>query len=574
MKLRFKKWIACVFFGGNLLIGAPPVFLTNQDRGAERTLSSLTLREKIGQLFGIAVASCFDQPTESLASSMRASPYKMDIPHVEKMITEYHVAGVVFLYKSDPKAQVELTQKLHQKAKIPLLITQDSEWGLAMRLDLYPEKVVRYPHNMTLGAIQDKALIFKMGYEIGKECSALGVHMNFAPVADVNNNPQNPVIHDRSFGDDPERVAQLSIQYAQGLQQAGIFACAKHFPGHGDTAVDSHLDLPIINQSRDRLDTLELYPFKKLINEGIPAIMNAHLSIPVLGTSVNEPSSMSSAVVTGLLKNSLGFTGLIITDGLGMEAITKHYEPGEIELQAFLAGNDILLCPLDVPKAIDLIEVAIKEGKISPSELDRRVLKILQAKAWAFAQHASHAKNIHNPLDYIIRPEAYALQSTLYQRAMTVAKNKLGSFNETFLADSALIQIGSLPENAFVKACERAVKNIAHYSADFSHSEMEACLKAAKNCSLVLISLGQMNKSSHKKFGIADNTFTLIQQLQQQGKKVGVIIFGTPYSVPSCKAADMILVAYEDVIPAQAAAAQVLLGQVHATGRLPVHIDL
>lgn len=393
--------------------------------------------------------------------------------------------------------------------------------------------------------------------------------LNFAPVVDVNNNPENPVIHDRSFGDDPQRVARLAKLFAQGLQDSGIIACAKHFPGHGDTNVDSHLDLPAIKHDKERLNTVELVPFKKLIDAGIGAVMLAHLYVPAFDATPNQPSSMSYPIVTEKLKNNLGFKGLVITDGLGMQAITKHYKPGELELQAFLAGNDILLCPLDVPKAIALIEEEIKTGRVSEAELDSRVLKILKAKEWACEKQKAY--NTIDARSYLIRPEAYELQTKLYNNAITLVKNSPNiSLNAQTINTSCIIQIGAMPENAFASVCKKHSNNVHKFSSVLSYQEIQSCLESARNSDTVIVGIGQMNKFAQKKFGVADTTYKLIAELNQMNKKVIVVLFGTPYSIPHFRNADVILEAYEDAVPAQKAAVEVLCGTLHAQGNLPV----
>lgn len=565
--LKFFLIIITTFFFP--IISQKPPFLANNNQWAEKTLASLTLQQKIGQLFVVAAASNFDQPNELLASSMFASPYKMDEEYVNALIKNYHVGGVIFLYKSDPKKQMALTEQFQKLASIPLLIAQDSEWGLSMRLDGDPEKVVRYPRNMTLGAITDENIIYDIGYEIGQQCAAIGVHMNCAPVVDVNNNPENPVIHDRSFGDDPERVAQYGALFAQGLQNAGVIACAKHFPGHGDTTVDSHVALPVIKHTKERLEAVELVPFKKLIDNGVSAIMTAHLAIPALDATPHQPSSMSYEIVTEKLKNSMNFQGLVITDGLGMQAITNHYKPGELELAAFLAGNDILLCPLDVPRAAMLIEKSVQSGKILQTDLDERVLKILQAKAWAFEQQKNYKQK--QTQDFLIRPEAYALQKKAYQQAITLVKKPHDlAFEESLIKQSCVVQIGTLMNNVFLKKLTQHTKNAHTYSAQLSNTKLQACLTVTKNFDTVIIALSGITKNSPQQFGITKNTFALIDSLKKAGKNVHVIIFGTPYCLTLLEKADTLIMAYEDAPAAQKAATNVLLGKVKAIGILPI----
>lgn len=560
-----------------LIYSENPPHLTQTTDWATETLSCLSLKEKIGQLFVVAAASDFNQPTESLATALFKCPYKIDSEYIQILVQKYHVGGIIFLFKSTPEKQMLLTQQLQALAKIPLLITQDSEWGLSMRLDAQPHNVVRYPRNMTLGAINDPQLIYAMGYEIGCQCAAIGVHINFAPVIDVNNNSANPVIADRSFGDNPEHVAQCGALFARGLQDAGIIACAKHFPGHGDTAIDSHHDLPIIDHTRQRIDELELMPFKHLIANGIGGIMLAHLSVPALDPSY-KPSSLSSLIVTTELKENLGFKGLVFTDALGMQALTKQYQPGEIELEAFLAGNDILLCPVDVPKACMLIEKAINDGLVSEAELDARVLKILQAKTWVYNKIGSgNETELSQKSSFLTRRQAYELQERLYRSALTIAKG--AEYLPVKLNNQCLIQIGELPDNSFQAAWSKAVSNLAietvyTASAACTDHELQTCLEHCQEFDTAIICVGQMHKFVHTHYGIADNTRALVAQLAKQGKSVIVVLYGTPYSVSYFKDAAAIIVAYEDAQPAQQAAVDVLLGRLLATGHMPVTVSL
>lgn len=554
-----------------------PPFLTQTTDWASETLSSLTLKEKIGQLFVVAAASDFNQPTESLATALFKCPYMMDHAYIKMLVDEYHVGGIIFLFKSTPEKQMLLTQQLQALAQIPLLITQDSEWGLGMRLDTEPNKVVRYPRNMTLGAINDPQLIYAMGYEVGRQCASIGVHINFAPVIDVNNNAANPVIADRSFGDNPAHVAQCGALFTHGLQDAGIIACAKHFPGHGDTAIDSHHDLPIIDHNKQRLDAIELMPFKHLIAHGVGGIMLAHLSVPALDPSY-KPSSLSLHIVTTELKENLGFKGLVITDALGMQAVTKKYPPGQIELEAFLAGNDILLCPVDVPKAIILIEQAVKDGLVSESKLNERVLKILQAKAWVYNKIGSDSEaELWQKASFLTRRQAYELQEQLYRSALTIAK---GAEHLPIVSNHVgVIQIGELPENAFAAAWSKSAHGLPEQtvytsSAACTDRELQECHQHCQESDTVIICIGQMHKFAHTHYGLTDNTRALVAQLAQQGKKVIVVLCGTPYSVSYFKDATTIIVAYENAQPAQQAAVDVLLGRLQATGHMPVNVSL
>lgn len=338
------------------------------------TINELTLDQKIGQLFMVAAVA----NEEVAINFLYKKAYRMDKEYIEHLITDYHIGGIIYLGKSDYNKQKERTNYFQSISHIPLLIGQDLEPGRVGISRL--EEIQKFPNNQTLGNKNSKEETYQTALEIGKLCKDLGVHINFAPVADVNNNPNNPVINDRSFGDNPELVTAHAIAFAQGLHDAGIIACAKHFPGHGDTDVDSHKALPLIKHDRERLDTIELYPFKKLIANNIPAIMTAHLEVPALEEQSKTPASVSRKIVTDLLQKELGFKGLIITDGLDMQGITDNYFHGQAELQALLAGNDILLSPVDVPAAVTAIKQAVADKLITEQEINEHVEKILNIK--------------------------------------------------------------------------------------------------------------------------------------------------------------------------------------------------
>ncbi len=340
-----------------------PKFYKSDSVWVDSVLASLTLDEKIAQLLMIP------------AYSNRGEEHTGE---VIREITKYNVGGIIF-FQGGPVREAQMTNRFQYAAKTPLLISIDGEWGLAMRLD----STITYPHQMMLGAIDDDALIYQMGYDIGKQMKRLGLNMNFAPVVDVNNNPENPVINSRSFGEDRMNVARKGLMYAMGLQDAGILPVYKHFPGHGDTDTDSHYGLPVIRHDMARLDSIELFPFKFGIRNGIPAIMSAHLHVPALDSAGNVPSSLSPATIRDFLKGTLGFEGMVITDALNMKGASEGNRPGDLEAKAFVAGNDILLMPSDIPKAIAAIRREIKNGNVTELELDRRVRKILHAKAWA-----------------------------------------------------------------------------------------------------------------------------------------------------------------------------------------------
>lgn len=499
-----------------------PPFLSlpdSQQRWVNETLARMTLREKIGQLFMIAVTSNFTNAGESLASQQGTISYKMDKAYVASLIKAYHVGGVIILRKNEPKAFVDLLNYYQNLSQIPLLVGLDAEWGLSLRV----RNMIRFPRALTLGAIQDASLIEQMGELVGKQCRAAGVHWNFVPDVDVNNNPRNPVIHDRSFGDDPQHVADYAIRYMKGLRAGGVLTCAKHFPGHGDTAVDSHSDLPVIGHTRDHLDAIELYPFKKILQAGVDGVMGAHLSVPVLGVPVGQAASLSPSAMTDLLQKELQFSGLVVTDALGMGAIIDHYQAGEAALQALLAGNDVILCPVDVPVAVALIERALQDGCLSEAELDRRVLKILKAKAWVGLDHYTPA-SYDEFMKLCSDVQARQLKQQLYAQAVTAVNG----------AEKKLPFVGA------------------------TH---------------VVIPVLGMNKYAQQNFGVSAEVIRRVAELRAQGKQVMVVLFGTPYSVALFPKDLPILVAYEDDPDAQQAVAEILLGQRHVAGQLAIRLE-
>ena len=375
-----------------------PIFQNKHtENWADSILMTMSIDQKIGQLFMVTGSG----------SNLRENYYST----VDSLITNYNIGGVLFL-QSYPSQVKQLISRYNNSSKLPLLTSIDAEWGLAMRLD----STQAFPWMMTLGAIQNHDLIFDIAKDIGRQCHQLGIHMNFAPVVDVNNNPENPIIDRRSFGSDPINVSSKSLSYMQGLQSSNILACAKHFPGHGDTDVDSHKGLPILNYNRSRLDSIELYPFRKLVSQGLGSVMVAHMNLPFIDT-LNVPSSFSKKIIQDILIDEMSFKGLIITDALNMGALTDYAIPGKIELNAFLAGNDILLCPRNIPQAISLIKDTVSDDINLLNQLDNSCRKILMAKKWAMNNAISHVNN------ELTTDHSLALSRKAYKDAITVLKN-------------------------------------------------------------------------------------------------------------------------------------------------------
>src|SRR5687767_10391905 len=330
------------------------------DKWVDSVFNSLSREEKIAQLMVVRAHS------------------NLGPEHITKVISDIkkHNIGALCFFQGGPVRQANLTNYYQEIAKTPILISMDAEWGLGMRLD----SVTKYPYQLTLGALTDPQLVYQMGVAVGMQCRRMGVHVNYAPVVDINNNPDNPVIGYRSFGEDKNKVASLAVAYMKGMQDAGIMACAKHFPGHGDVDVDSHLDLPVINKSVGALDSLELVPFRAVFDAGIGSVMIAHLFVPAIDNTANKATSISKNNVTGLLKDKMNYKGLTFTDALEMKGVSKYFPGGTIAVEALIAGNDMLCLPESVPETIKAVKQAIAEKRLSWDEINEKVKKVLLSK--------------------------------------------------------------------------------------------------------------------------------------------------------------------------------------------------
>lgn len=528
-----------------------------QDLAASRWVDSvyqqLSLDERIAQLMIVRA----NQPDK---------PYRTDIA---ELIEHYNIGGVCF-FKGAPKSQVYQSNKWQQKARTPLFISIDAEWGLAMRLG----QTVTYPYQMSLGAIQNDEQIYEMGRQIGEQCKRMGIHINFAPVADVNSNPDNPVIGMRSFGNIPEMVGKKALAYARGLQDMGIITTAKHFPGHGDTQNDSHYTLPILNHNRAHFDSIELKPFKYLIQNGIQGVMTAHLHVPALDDSKNLPSCLSPKIVTGILKNELGFSGLIVTDGLDMKGVTSVQPSGKIELMALQAGNDILLLPENVPLAISTIKVALENGELDPARIEESCKKVLMFKYKAGLNQYRPAliENLENDLN---RPEYTDLVQTLYNYAITVLRNQESVLPlQSGSGEWALVSIGKKAEN--IDVLENKFPGLKSFTllhnADKAAVELlKEQLKPYKN---VIVDIRKTHLLANKNYGISETSITFVNQLSKD-KRLVFNLFAAPYALDFFKINDnfaAILIGYQDTPEAVKALRQVLVGRVSPTGKLPVSL--
>ena len=529
-------------------------------------LDQLSLDQKIGQLFVVATVSDEERNTDF----MKMQPYHLKQTDALTMIRDHHVGGIIFLGASTPNKQVAATNMFQKKSRIPLLIAQDAEWGLSMR---HQEDVITYPRAMTLGALsdEDETLIYHVGHEIGRHCKAIGVHFNFAPVADVNNEPENPIINVRSFGEDPKLVAKKAALFARGMQDAGVLACAKHFPGHGNTKTDSHVVLPMVPHTRAALERIELVPFAHLIRQGVDAIMTAHLAVPHLTENATMPTTLSHNVITKLLREEFGFEGLIVTDGLGMKGVTEQLEAGEPELKALLAGNDILLCPVDVPRAIERIKQALQDGILSEADIDKHVERILRAKKKANIAHSTTFQK-----EVLQSDAARALKEELYRAAITLARNH-GNTLPLQKRDRAIPVITN-DENTnppFVQKLREYIE-ITHHHLEPTASQkecdqLEEQLKGHQQIITALHIPGrsgmlEMQHAQPGKEGSSPYT-SLINKL---GAKALLVLFGNPYNLKHFPDSAAAIVAYENEPESQTAAAETFVGIHNPRGRLPV----
>jgi len=524
------------------------------NRWVDSVLRTLTPEERIAQLFSVRAYSRGDRD---------------EMKKIGDLLNRYAIGGLTF-FQGGPVRQVLLTNYYQRLAKVPLLISIDAEWGLGMRLD----STWSFPWQMTLGAAADDSLVYRMAGEIARQCKRLGIQMNLAPVVDINSNPANPVIGYRSFGEDKHRVAALGLQYMRGLQDHGVIAVAKHFPGHGDTGEDSHYTLPVITHSGDRLDSVELVPFRRLIQNGVGGVMTAHLFVPAYDSSPNVAATLSPSVVTTLLHNSLGFNGLTITDALDMKGVTGYFAPGDIEIRAFLAGNDILLLPQDVPKAVRRFKQAVNDGIISQSDIDARCRKILTYKYLAGLSHYKPADTAHVIRD-LDRGEARLITRQIFEKAVTLVRND-GDLIPLKLNDTlhiATLSLGTDGTTPFQDMSDNFAAT-AHFYHPYEglDSLADSLLNALKPYNLIIISLHGLSYRPQMNYGMTPELLSLLSRLQEQ-KSVILDVFGSPYALAwldSLRHAAAILVSYQDTPDAQEVSAQIIFGSLPARGHLPV----
>lgn len=529
----------------------------------DSVFATLNENEKIAQLMVVRVSSI---------SNGKAVFYDS---LVKEAINTYNIGGIC-LFQGGPVTQANHINAFQALAKTPLLVCIDGENGLGMRMD----SVQSLPRQMMMGAVQNPELIYQYGKWVGQQCKRMGIQVNYAPVVDINNNPANPVINDRSFGENKYKVAEYGVAYMKGMQDEGVMACAKHFPGHGDVAVDSHLDLPVINKSMEQLDSLELYPFREMFKAGVGSVMIAHLFIPAIDNTANRATSLSYNNVTGLLREKMGYQGLTFTDALEMQGVKKFFPDGKASAASLIAGNDMLCLPGDIPGSIEEIKKAIRKKDLTWEQIDARVKKVLRAK-YQYGLSNLQPVNITKLADDL-NAQTPQISRSIAENAVTVLRNddgiiplavpaKTKSTDKEFKV--AYLGIGITGDNAFARRMR------ADYNADaFYFNYVEDATRIATIAAIlqtkydaVVIGVHHYNRFPANNFGISSYAVQLIQQVQANNKTV-TFVFGNPYAVKNMCDAKNIVACYQDDAITQDVAADILKGAIAAKGKLPVTV--
>ena len=510
---------------------------------ADSLYAKLSMDERIGQLYIVALYTNKDQN---------------HISGVRKLVEQERIGGII-LMQDDAEQEIALVNEFQKKSRVPMLFGMDAEWGLYQRI----KTAHKFPWAMTLGAIQDNNLVYEMASKIAEDAKKMGIYWNFAPVVDVNTNPKNPIIGNRSFGSDVQNVIAKSLAYAQGVQDNGVLAAIKHFPGHGDTDVDSHLDLPVVKHSLERLNKIELAPFKALMDKKIGGVMIAHLYVPQLEKGKNIPASISYDIVTNLLKNKFRYEGLVITDALNMNAVAKKYPAGELDLRAFKAGNDVLLFSQDVPTGKKLIKEAIQKGEISEKRLEESVKKILKTKYLLGLQNLQplSSEGINN----VLNNDSHAkISEKLYANALTLLKDEKQLFplreKEVYY-----LPLEEASHEAFLQELSKEIK-----VKKISFKEIQSIPENA----VVIIGLHKDNSTAYKPYKISWESKRLINQVKSRNKVI-LNVFGSPYALQDVDISGIssVLVSYENNPLSMKATAEAYLGKQKINGRLPVVVN-
>ncbi|WP_430973017.1 glycoside hydrolase family 3 N-terminal domain-containing protein [Sunxiuqinia rutila] len=556
-----------------LAVKAQAQFVMNallQDHWVDSVFQSLTPEQRIGQLVWINTAANADLEKQF---------------EVAELIEKYNLGGAIF-FTGDPVKQARLTNLYQSVAQTPLMIAMDAEWGVGMRLP----GVIAFPYNMMLGASDDPELIREVGKEMARQMKRLGVQMSFGPVADSNTQPLNPIIGMRSFGESPQRVADFSLAYMQGLQENGILAVAKHFPGHGDTQTDSHYSLPLVPYSRERLDSVELFPFRRLADAGIAGVMTAHLNVPQLDTLKGIPSSLSARIIQGVLRDEWQYDGLVVTDAMNMAGANTYGAPGEIEALALKAGNDVVEFPKDIEQAIAGIKRAIEQGNLSWEEVNSKCRRVLAAKRWAGLDQLEPV-DPHGLLEDLNAPQTELVKRKVIESSLTLLENsqELIPLMRLDTLRIACLTVGSTPVTPFQKMLAKYTEIHDFFLPEhFSKEELEAVKEQLQDFNLVVAGLhlyesktrrsmqvGNMQRTRPERpYGLSGQTEALLNYLASDKKSIEVF-FSSPYALAEVKnfqAPKGLIMAYQNDSLVQELAAQLIFGGISSSGKLPVSL--
>jgi len=490
---------------------------------------------------------------------------------VDSLVREYNI-GSICLFQGDPVPQANILNHLQSIAKTPILTCMDAEWGVGMRMF---DSVEALPKQMMLGAMSDPFIVYKYGRIVGEQCKRIGVNVNYAPVVDINNNPNNPVINDRSFGEDKYKVALYGIEYMKGMQQVGVLACAKHFPGHGDVSVDSHFDLPVINKSMEQLDSLELYPFKQIFKAGIGSVMIAHLYIPAIDSSAHRATSISKNNVTGLMRNQLGYQGLTFTDALEMQGVKKYFPDGQAAVEALIAGNDMLCLPGDVPEAIQKIKEAIDSNILSWNDIETHCKKVLMIKYECGLANWQPVDT--NNLTADLNKDVPAMKKLVAENAITLL-NKTDKVFFPFKKSNtdnevAYVAIGIDSANTFAKRMQTDYNaTVFYFDYKQDSTRILSMVDSIKNLyKTVVIGIHNYNRAPANNFYISNAAVQLVTQLQEQTTSI-TLVFGNPYAIKNWCNAKNLIACYEDDEAEQNTVLNLLQGKIPFKGKLPVTV--
>ncbi|MBL8008405.1 MAG: glycoside hydrolase family 3 C-terminal domain-containing protein [Ignavibacteria bacterium] len=529
----------------------------------ESKLASMTLREKIAQMI------------ITRSDGFTLDPNSAEYKRLTNLIVNEKIGGVIF-FKGNSVQQTELTNTLQSFSGTPLLISADYERGTGMRLN----DGSIFPSNMALGATRNPELAYKMGFQIAKECRTIGVHQNYAPVADINNNSLNPIINVRSYGEDPQLVSSMSEEFIRGLQDGNVIATAKHFPGHGDTDIDSHNDLPVLNFSKERLDNLELIPFKNAIQKGVKSVMIAHLSLPALEKESGVPASLSRNIVENLLIDELKFKGLIVTDALNMAGVVNHFSTEEVALRCVNAGIDLILMPQGETVTIDAIEYAVNNGTVSPDRIETSARKILNAKNWLKLDQYKDA-DVSSVPSVVNSSEAQAISQQIADESLTLVKNKgdILPFSNPSEKSCLIISLNNGNEKAnsdyFLARFNdfNKFKSVSFYDLTGDITDSQEIINDSKEYDIIVVPIYAKVKIKTGTVGLPQSQTDLINSLVSEGKKVAVISFGNPYLIQGFPEVDSYICAYADAETSINSSINSIYGTIKFKGRLPVSIS-